>query len=324
MAKRGVQQEDVDGAADALLMEGQRPTVERVRMKIGSGSPNNVGPMLESWFGRLGRRVAGMPTEGPGNGFPLAAQNAFRLLWETALTEAKNHAEAALAGERDRLHRDGVILAEERIAFEGSRAALEENARLAQAQSADAREQLAESTETQRAQGVMLEQARTHAADLERQLGKARALLDHQAQAHAQERQKIESRAAANERRHLQEIDAARGETTKVSEQLSRSRAAEEAARAAITKLREQVVELDHAHNSVTADLARAVDKEAAARQLHEAAERRVADLQVALASERAWTDDLRRQIATATSQRRRAPTKKPVSRTSSLRKRAP
>ena len=43
---RGVQQEDVWAAADALIAEGLRPTIERVRQKIGRGSPNTVSPML--------------------------------------------------------------------------------------------------------------------------------------------------------------------------------------------------------------------------------------------------------------------------------------
>lgn len=322
MAKRGVQQEDVDGAADALLMEGQRPTVERVRMKIGSGSPNNVGPMLESWFGRLGRRVAGMPAEGPGNGLPMAAQNAFRLLWETALAEAKSQADASLAGERESLHRDRVALAEERIAFEGSHAALEENVRLAQAQAADAREKLTESLETQRAQSIILDHERQHAAELDEKLGHARSLLDAQAQAHAQEREKAEARATANERRHLREVDVARADAVKLSEQLAAARSAEEAARSKATELREQLAHLQQTHAVTLADLARAVDKETAAQQLHQAAEARVNDLQSALNSERALAEELRQRLSTATHQRRRTTAKKPATKFSSLRKR--
>lgn len=322
MAKRGVQQEDVDGAADALLMEGQRPTVERVRMKIGSGSPNNVGPMLESWYGRLGRRVAGMPAEGPGKGLPMAAQNAFRLLWETALAEAKGQADAALAGERESLHRDRVVLGEERIAFEGSRAALEENVRLAQAQAADAREKLAESTEMLRKQSINLDQARQHATELDQQLGQARSLLDAQTQTHAQEREKADARATANERRHLREIDVARADGVKLSEQLMSARSAEETTRSKASELREQLAQVQQAHAAAQSDLARAVDKEAAAQQLHQAAQARVDDLQSALYSERALTEGLRQQLLNATKPRRRLHAKKATAKTSSLRKR--
>lgn len=319
MAKRGVQQEDVDGAADALLMEGQRPTVERVRMKIGSGSPNNVGPMLESWYGRLGRRIAGMPAEGPGDGLPMAAQNAFRLLWETALADAKGIAEAALDGERESLHRDRVALTEAQIALEGCRASLEENVRMAQAHAADGREKLAESTKIQHAQSINLNQAREHATELEQQLGQARSLLDAQTQAHAQEREKAETRATANERRHLREIDVARADGVKLAEQLAAARAAEETARSKIAELREHLAQLQQKHSVALSDLARAVDKASAAQQLHQAAQARVDDLQSALNSERALTAELRQLLRNATKPRKRLSTKMSATNASAL-----
>ena len=39
---RGITENDVWQAADALLLEGARPTIERVRQKIGRGSPNRL------------------------------------------------------------------------------------------------------------------------------------------------------------------------------------------------------------------------------------------------------------------------------------------
>ena len=58
MARGGINETDVWQAADALLLEGARPTIERVRMKIGRGSPNTVTPYLETWFRSLGARIA--------------------------------------------------------------------------------------------------------------------------------------------------------------------------------------------------------------------------------------------------------------------------
>src|SRR2546427_3022130 len=54
---RGVQEADVWAAADALIAQGLRPTIERVRQQIGRGSPNTVSPMLETWFATLGQRL---------------------------------------------------------------------------------------------------------------------------------------------------------------------------------------------------------------------------------------------------------------------------
>ena len=53
----GITESDVWTAADALLLEGARPTIERVRQKIGRGSPNTVSPYLETWFKALGARI---------------------------------------------------------------------------------------------------------------------------------------------------------------------------------------------------------------------------------------------------------------------------
>ena len=54
---RGITETDVWTASDSLLLEGARPTIERVRQKIGRGSPNTVSPYLDSWFKNLGGRI---------------------------------------------------------------------------------------------------------------------------------------------------------------------------------------------------------------------------------------------------------------------------
>ena len=56
---RGVQLEDVLTAADEIVAKGQKPTIERVRQHLGSGSPNTVSPMLDVWFERLPQRLGG-------------------------------------------------------------------------------------------------------------------------------------------------------------------------------------------------------------------------------------------------------------------------
>ena len=39
---RGITEIDVHNAADALVAGGERPTVERIRGYLGTGSPNTV------------------------------------------------------------------------------------------------------------------------------------------------------------------------------------------------------------------------------------------------------------------------------------------
>jgi hypothetical protein len=42
-SSRGVQQHEVNAAADALIAQGVRPTIERVRAQMGRGSPQHGG-----------------------------------------------------------------------------------------------------------------------------------------------------------------------------------------------------------------------------------------------------------------------------------------
>ena len=52
---------DVVEAADALLLEGHKPTIDRIRMRIGRGSPNTIQEYLEIWWTELGARLKDVP-----------------------------------------------------------------------------------------------------------------------------------------------------------------------------------------------------------------------------------------------------------------------
>src|SRR5580698_2553022 len=58
---RGITARDVAAAADALLRAGERPTIEKVRAKIGSGSPNTINPLLDAWWQTIGARLDSGP-----------------------------------------------------------------------------------------------------------------------------------------------------------------------------------------------------------------------------------------------------------------------
>jgi Plasmid replication region DNA-binding N-term len=58
---RGVTAGDVERAADALLRAGNRPTIDKVRQKVGTGSPNTINPLLDSWWKRPGSRLDAGP-----------------------------------------------------------------------------------------------------------------------------------------------------------------------------------------------------------------------------------------------------------------------
>ncbi len=54
---RGITGSDIDRAADALLREGERPTIERIRARLSRGSPNTINPLFDAWWKRLAGRL---------------------------------------------------------------------------------------------------------------------------------------------------------------------------------------------------------------------------------------------------------------------------
>jgi hypothetical protein len=105
---RGVTSSDVNQAADALLRAGERPTVEKIRAAIGSGSPNTVGPLLDGWW----KQLAGRLDSGPAafHRLPESVAHAAEALWMQALDEGRRRAaleqrmtDRALAQDKQRL-----------------------------------------------------------------------------------------------------------------------------------------------------------------------------------------------------------------------------
>jgi len=112
---RGISETDVWNACDALLLQGARPTIERVRQKIGSGSPNTVSPFLETWFRHLGGRIKDPGAFSAPSDVPDPVQQAAKHFWEAALAETR----------RDFDHRlsDGMAAAVANVEAEKERAA---------------------------------------------------------------------------------------------------------------------------------------------------------------------------------------------------------
>jgi hypothetical protein len=104
----GVPEHDVFAAADAVLARGERPTVERVRLELGRGSPARVGGLLDQWWARLADRLSGqsrLPA------LPSEVSQAFVAVWQQAIHLAQGVAEQVLAEQRQ------VLIAErERVA----------------------------------------------------------------------------------------------------------------------------------------------------------------------------------------------------------------
>ncbi|MCT8358563.1 DNA-binding protein [Xanthomonas citri pv. anacardii] len=98
---RGITESDVHGAADALVADGERPTVERIRAHLGTGSPNTVVRWLETWWQGLGSRLAtDRQVRITTANVPEAVASLAGQWWTLALDHARVHADEALAADR--------------------------------------------------------------------------------------------------------------------------------------------------------------------------------------------------------------------------------
>ncbi|WP_427306680.1 DNA-binding protein [Cupriavidus sp. H39] len=217
LRSRGITRDDVWQAADSLLKTGQRPTIERIRLHLGRGSPNTVSPHLDAWFAALGGRIQDPQGFAPAPGCPEPVTEAARYLWEAALQSARTAAEAALAQREAALATANAALQQEREALAQERQVMQ--ARLDGAEAA-----LAELTRARDEAAERAARAETAAAAWQQQAealraGHASALaardamqndFDAQRAAWDQEREMLTQRTAANERRMALELDAAR------------------------------------------------------------------------------------------------------------------
>ncbi|MEG0224950.1 MAG: DNA-binding protein [Comamonas sp.] len=277
---RGVQEADVWAAADALLAQGLRPTIERVRQQIGRGSPNTVSPMLESWFATLGQRLGVAQSDNPQGSVP---ENVLRLaqeLWSSATQEAVAAAqktleerEAALQASRLSHEADLEHMAQREKALHQQKQAMDEAMKLAQGQAQELSRRLDEMQQL--------------AQDREAQLGSLRAEIAAQAkareierkehseelQAAAQERQRLAEQFAGNERRMLTDLDRARQEVT------SAKKAQAEQERKSEARLGEWQTRQQHLEE----ELLQARTQLLGAQQAAQAAQERVTDLKALL-----------------------------------------
>src|SRR5271169_6814023 len=88
---RGITGRDVELAADALLRDGERPTIEKIREKIGRGSPNTINPLLDAWWKRLASRLDAGPAAL--HRLPESVAHVAEALWMQALEEGRRRAE---------------------------------------------------------------------------------------------------------------------------------------------------------------------------------------------------------------------------------------
>lgn len=223
VGRRGISQLDVWAAADAVLAEGRRPTIDAVRQRLGRGSPNTVMTHLDSWFGRLADRLSG-PGTSAGPSLPAPVTAAAVHLWEAAMESANHVAEATLEAERRAVadERAGLLVREQALVRqeEANRARLQAaqealQAAVGERAAAERREALAceRATRLEGQLAKMTAELENLASEKRAQAGEIAALRRQS----TDDRQKADERLAGQERHWLSEVERARVETQRAA-----------------------------------------------------------------------------------------------------------
>ncbi|WP_110949222.1 DNA-binding protein [Pseudomonas bohemica] len=292
----GVPENDVFAAADAVLARGERPTVERVRLELGRGSPARVGGLLDQWWEQLAGRLRG-ETRLPG--LPAEVAQAFVAIWQQATVLAQGLVEQSLAGQRQ-------ILEEERAHAAGIEDAARQDVAQYRHQAAAAL------TEQQGAERRM--------ADLERLLNQGQRQIEDlalqrdglkderdagRARIQELERQLLTNRYEAEQARSAHEMYV-RGVEERAHREVDRAREENKATQLLVKQLGKQADQLRERRELAAAQLGEAREQNAGLQALAEQQERQVHSAQDAL---KRVQDELSQAMKGLTAQQARAET---------------
>lgn len=244
---RGITESDVHTAADEIVATGERPTVERIRAHLGTGSPNTVTRWLDTWWRGLGNRLEAQQDRLAVPDAPETVATLAGEWWGLALEYARAAALEGLAVDRATLQAEREALQQDRASFATEAAALHDQVdaavhaeRLAATQAAEL-QRLASQLEAQLKELARQRDAallRTMEAESARQAADARnqALQDTantEREALAQHVRAVEDRANA-------EIDRARLETKDLQFRLASTAKEHEDAQKSLLQTAEQ------------------------------------------------------------------------------------
>lgn len=213
MAK-GISELDVHHAADDIVTLGERPTVERIRAHLGTGSPNTVTRWLDTWWQTLGLRLRQRAIEAAAPGVPERVANLSQRLWQAALQEAGELARTQMESAQHALQDRERLLERERSTMAQQIEASQKRELEAEAkvQAAAAARKLQTAQVSQLAAQVedLLRQrdgAYVRNERLEQELASTRLALNEATVAHQQQRTALEDHARAVEDRAHSEVD---------------------------------------------------------------------------------------------------------------------
>jgi DNA repair exonuclease SbcCD ATPase subunit len=198
---RGITEEDVSGAADAIVGRGERPTIERIRAELGRGSPNTVNRHLDAWWATLPKRLAPQADDLPDEVVQLA-----RRIWAQVLPVANRSAEQhfadtarALNEREQRLHAAEAAGMEKQRALSDARIALDRRIGELEAALATRDQALTEARQASDKVQAELKAARASLEAARGELSTARAQ-------HTAETSKLAERLAGNEKRLMERL----------------------------------------------------------------------------------------------------------------------
>ncbi len=263
---RGITESDVHTAADQVVANGERPTVERIRAHLGTGSPNTVTRWLETWWQRLGERLQSHHARLAVPGAPDAVAALAGEWWALALQSAQVQASQELVTDRAVLLTDQQALAQARERWAAEAAMLQ-----AQIQASQDAERLASAQSTQLQYRVDQLQDHLRALTDERDAAQARAAQAETARQLAEDHLRTQEAAARTERaataQHVHaveeragvEIDRARQETKGLQKRIATlSREHREALVAAQRSVEDALLQTSEARKELEIQRARA------------------------------------------------------------------
>lgn len=213
---RGVTLADITRAADQLLAEGERPTVDGVRRILGTGSPTTVNTLLKQYFQSLPARL-NLPAP-----IATAAAELYEKVRATALEDLaaeRSTLEHALASDRERL-------AQERREFETEKTAFQQHVASLNGEVEQLRDQLKNIGTKLAATEKELATQTTRAATAEAQYRAADDERERSAQRHAGDLARMREQAEGNERHLLGRLDEQKVQLQRVLQDRERETAA--------------------------------------------------------------------------------------------------
>lgn len=252
---RGITEDDVRAAADALLQRGERPTIDRVRAALGRGSPNTVNRHLDAWWASLPRRLR--ESDAPASDAPPEVVALAGRIWAQLLPSATAAAKTTLQAETQTLEQARHAVEQRETAVEAQRRELTEARAALDRRIGELEAQLA-------ARDQSLAEARTQVQLLTKGLETAQQTLRETVaradQAEAQQRaemSRLQERLAGTER-HLMEKLAAE-KTSRHTEQRGADKRAKEL-EAQLKAAQQQVREQAEAALALQRDLRQELD----------------------------------------------------------------